>query len=106
VETHEAKVARDQDDSPDMIILRFLSEVITRPDWYELGSLNDSLTAMATSQGLELQGIMTRDRLGKRIGALRVAEETKRGNWSGRKVTLYRMDPQVIAKKLENHLRG
>ncbi len=49
---------------------------------------------------------MTRDRLGKRISALRVAEETKRGNWNGRKVTLYRMDPQVIAKKLENHLRG
>ncbi len=106
MDTHETKVARDQDNSPDMIILRFLSEMVTRNDWYELGTLNDSLTAMATSQGLDLQGIMTRDRLGKRISALRVAEETKRGNWNGRKVTLYRMDPQVIAKKLENHLRG
>ena len=105
-DTHEAKVARDQDNSPDMIILRFLSEVITRHDWYELGTLNDSLTAMATSQGLDLQGRMTRDRLGKRMSALKVAEEIKRGNWNGRKVTLYRMDPQVIAKKLENHLRG
>lgn len=106
MDTHETKVARDQDNSPDMIILRFLSEMVTRNDWYELGILNDSLTAMATSQGLDLQGIMTRDRLGKRISALRVAEETKRGNWNGRKVTLYRMDPQAIAKKLENHLRG
>jgi DNA primase len=106
VDTHEAKIARDQDNSPDMIILRFLSETITRPDWYELGTLNDSLTQMATSQGLDLQGIMTRDRLGKRISALRVAEETKRGNWNGKKVTLYRMDPEVIDKKLENHLRG
>jgi DNA primase len=106
INTHESKVARDQDNSPDMIILRFLSEVITRHDWYELGTLNDSLTAMATSQGLDLQGRMTRDRLGKRLSALKVAEEIKRGNWNGRKVTLYRMDPQVIAKKLENHLRG
>lgn len=44
--------------------------------------------------------------MGKRIAALRVAEETKRGNWNERKVSLYRMDPEVIAKKLENHLRG
>lgn len=106
IDTHESKVARDQDNSPDMIILRFLSEVITQPDWYELGALNDGLTAMATSQGLDLQGRMTRDRLGKRLSALKVTEEIKRGNWNGRKVTLYRMDPQVIAKKLDNHLRG
>ncbi len=106
VDTHEAKIARDQDNSPDMIILRFLSEVITKHDWYELGNLNEGLTAMATSQGLDLQGRMSRDRLGKRLSALKVAEEIKRGNWNGKKVTLYRMDPEVIAKKLENHLRG
>jgi hypothetical protein len=106
IDTHEAKVARDQDNSPVMIILRFLSEVITKHDWYELGTLNDGLTAMATSQGLDLQGRMTRDRLGKRLSALKVTEESKRGSWNGKKVTLYRMDPQVIAKKLENHLRG
>ena len=36
MDTHETKVARDQDNSPDMIILRFLSEMVTRNDWYEL----------------------------------------------------------------------
>ena len=64
------------------------------------------LTDMASSQGLDLQGRMTRDRLGKRLAALRVAEDTKRAKQSGKKVTLYRMDPEIIAKKLENHLRG
>jgi hypothetical protein len=64
------------------------------------------LTAMATSRGLDLQGRMTRDQLGKRMAALRISEETKRATQTGRKVTLYRIDPEVIAKKLENHLRG
>jgi DNA primase len=105
-DTHEAKITRDHDNSPDMIILQYLTDTVTESGWWELGALNDGLTAMATSQGLDLQGRMTRDRLGKRIAALRVSEETKRATQSGRKVTLYRIDPEVIAKKLENHLRG
>ncbi len=106
MDVHEAKIARDQDNSPDMIILKYLAETVTQNDWYELGQLNDDLTHMASSQGLDLQGRMTRDRLGKRIAALKVAEETKRVKHNGKKVTLYRIDPQVIIKKLENHLRG
>jgi len=106
VDTHESKIARDNDNSPDMIILKYLSETVTQNSWYELGQLNDDLTYMASSQGLDLQGRMTRDRLGKRLAALRVAEDTKRAKQSGKKVTLYRMDPEIIAKKLENHLRG
>ena len=106
VDTHETKIARDNDNSPDMIILKYLSETVTQNSWYELGQLNDDLTHMASSQGLDLQGRMTRDRLGKRLAALRVAEDTKRAKQSGKKVTLYRMDPGIIAKKLENHLRG
>jgi hypothetical protein len=61
-----------------MIILKFFSETVTHIEWYELGKLNDDLTQMASSQGLDLQGRMTRDRLGKRITALKLAEETKR----------------------------
>jgi len=106
VDTHEARIAKDHDNSPDMIILKYLSEAVTREDWYELGQLNEGLTQMAGSQGLDLQGRMTRDRLGKRIATLKLFEETKRGALNGRKVTLYRMNPYVIAKKLENHLRG
>jgi DNA primase catalytic core len=105
-DTHETKLARDQENSPDMIILKYLSETVTEHDWYELGQLNDHLTEMASTQGLDLQGRMTRDRLGKRLGALKVYDETKRTTMNGRKVTLYRMNPNVIAKKLENHLRG
>jgi hypothetical protein len=45
-------------------------------------------------------------RLGKRLGALKVYDETKRTTMNGRKVTLYRINPEVITKKLENHLRG
>ena len=62
VDTHEAKIARDNDNSPDMIILKYLSEAVTQNSWYELGQLNDDLTHMASSQGLDLQGRMTRDR--------------------------------------------
>ncbi len=106
VDTHASKVQKDQDNSPDMIILKYLSETVSRNDWYELGELNDGLTEMATSQGLDLQGQMYKDRLGKRLAALKVYQETKRGNLNGKKVTLYMMDPEVIVKKLENHLRG
>jgi DNA primase catalytic core len=106
IDTHEAKVARDQDNSPDMIILKYLSEIVTQLGWYELGQLNDGLTEMVSSQGLDLQGSMFRDRLGKRLSALKAYQETKRGTVNGKKVTLYLMDPEVILKKLENHLRG
>jgi len=106
VDTHEAKIARDNDNSPDMIILKYLSETVTRNDWYGLGQLNDGLTEMARSQGLDLQGQMYKDRLGKRLAALKAYQEAKRGTVNGKKVILYRMDPEVILKKLENHLRG
>ena len=43
VDTHESKIARDHDNSPDMIILKYLSEIVTTNDWYELGQLNDGL---------------------------------------------------------------
>ena len=43
VDTHESKIARDNDNSPDMIILKYLSETVTRNDWYELGQLNDEI---------------------------------------------------------------
>jgi hypothetical protein len=105
-DTHETKLVRDQENSPDMIILKYLSETVTQHQWYELGQLNDQLTEMASTQGLDLQGRMTRDRLGKRLGALKVYDETKRTTMNGRKVTLYRINPEVITKKLENHLRG
>jgi hypothetical protein len=105
-DTHETKLVRDQENSPDMIILKYLSETVTQHQWYELGQLNNQLTEMASTQGLDLQGRMTRDRLGKRLGALKVYDETKRTTMNGRKVTLYRINPEVITKKLENHLRG
>jgi hypothetical protein len=87
VATHEVKVTRDHDNSPDMIILKYLSEIVTKDkEWYELGELNDGLTEMARTQGLDLQGQMYKDRLGK--------------------LSLYKIDPEVIARKLGNHMRG
>jgi DNA primase len=106
VASHENKMAADHDNSPDIIILQYLSEVVTQHGLYELGDLNYGLTTMATTQGLDLQGPMTRDRLGKRLRALRVCEQQKRSVRDGRKVTLYEMYPDVIRSKLENHLRG
>jgi DNA primase catalytic core len=106
VASHETKMAADHDNSPDIIILQYLSDVVTQYGLYELGELNAGLTAMATTQGLDLQGPMTRDRLGKRLRALRVYEQQKRSVRNGRKVTLYEMNPDVIRRKLENHLCG
>jgi DNA primase len=106
VTSHETKMATDHDNSPDIIILQYLYEVVTRHGWYELGDLNAELTGMATTQGLDLQGPMTRDRLGKRLRALRVYDQQKRSVREGKKVTLYEMNPEVIRRKLENHLRG
>jgi len=106
VDTHKEKVDRDHDNSPDVIILRFLSEKVQKPGWYELGSLNDELTAMASSQGLDLQGAMTKDRLKWRIASLKVYEKGKkrRANKDGQKVTEYWLEPDNIRKILDNHL--
>jgi hypothetical protein len=41
VDTHTAKVQKDQDNSPDMIILNYLSDSVKQNGWYELGALND-----------------------------------------------------------------
>ncbi len=106
VDVHENKVALDNENSPDTIILQFLSETVTDNRYYELGELNSALTEMASTQGLDLQGRMTRDRLGKRLNGLRVFQERKREMRNGKKVTVYRMDPKVIQEKLDNHLRG
>ncbi|MBI5251905.1 MAG: hypothetical protein HY912_20630 [Desulfomonile tiedjei] len=63
---------------------------------------------MATSQGLDLQGAMTKDRLKWRIASLKVHEKGKkrRANKDGQKVTEYWLDPDNIKKKLalQRHL--
>jgi hypothetical protein len=100
VDVHASKVERDNENSPDTIILQFLAEYVTRDDYYELGELNAALTEMASTQGLDLQGMMTRERLASRIRTLKVSSDRKRGMRSGKKVTLYRMEPETIRRKL------
>lgn len=106
VDTHAAKVQKDQDNSPDMIILNHLSECIAYAGWYELGSLHQGLIIKASSQGLDLQGSMTKERFGKRLASLKVYEKRNRATRNGEKVMEYWMDPTVINSKLENHLKG
>jgi hypothetical protein len=106
VDTHVAKVQKDQDNSPDMIILNYLSECVTYEGWYELSVLHNGLTTKATAQGLDLQGPMTKERFGKRLLALKVYEDRRRINRNGEKITEYFMEPSIINKKLENHLKG
>ncbi len=106
VDTHQSKVQKDQDNSPDMIILNYLSEMVTAAGWYELGALHQGLITKATSQGLDLQGSMTKERFGKRLASLKVYEKRNRANRSGEKVMEYWMEPGVINSKLANHLQG
>jgi DNA primase catalytic core len=106
VQSHRNRLEQDNDNSPDMIILNYLSEVVTTSGWYELGALHKGLTEKATSQGLDLQGAMTKERFGKRLSGLKVYEKRHRVNRNGEKVMEYWMEPNTIIRKLENHLQG
>jgi len=107
IDTHAAKVQKDQDNSPDMIILNHLAECVTSAGWYELGTLHQGLIIRASSQGLDLQGSMTKERFGKRLASLKVYEKRNRKtNLSGEKAMEYWMEPSIINAKLENHLKG
>jgi hypothetical protein len=106
VETHESEIAKDQENSPDMIILHYLSEVVSCAGWYDLGSLHKGLTIKATSEGLDLQGVMTKERFGKRLAALKVYQKRKRTNRNGEKIMEYWMEPNSINSKLQNHIKG
>jgi len=105
-DTHAAKVQKDQDNSPDMIILNHLSEMVTAADWYELGTLHQGLIEKASAQGLDLQGTMTKERFGKRLASLKVYEKRNRATRGGEKVMEYWMEPNIINSKLANHLMG
>ncbi len=106
VDTHESKIARDNDNSPDMIILNYLSESVMLAGWYEISTLHNGLILKATAQGLDLQGAMTKERFGKRLASLKVYEKRNRPTKNGEKVMEYWMEPSIINSKLENHLRG
>ncbi len=106
VDTHEAKIARDNDNSPDMIILNYLSESVMSAGWYEISTLHNGLIMKATAQGLDLQGAMTKERFGKRLASLKVYEKRNRPTKNGEKVMEYWMEPSIINSKLENHLKG
>jgi DNA primase catalytic core len=106
IDTHRVRLERDNENSPDMIILNYLAETITISGWYELEKLHSGLTQMATAQGLDLQGPMTKERLGKRLAGLKVYNEVRRVNRYGSKIREYLIDPEVITKKLENHRQG
>jgi DNA primase catalytic core len=106
IDTHQVRLERDSENSPDMIILNYLAETITIPGWYELERIHSGLTQMATAQGLDLQGPMTKERLGKRLAGLKVYNDVRRVNRYGSKIREYLIDPEVITKKLENHRQG
>ena len=106
VDTHESKIARDNDNSPDMIILNYLSESVMSAGWYEISTLHNGLIMKATAQGLDLQGAMTKERFGKRLASLKVYEKRNRPTKNGEKVMEYWMEPSIINSKLENHLKG
>ena len=106
VDTHESKTARDNDNSPDMIILNYLSESVLSAGWYEISALHNGLIMKATAQGLDLQGTMTKERFGKRLASLKVYQKRNRTTKNGEKVMEYWMEPSIINSKLENHLKG
>jgi hypothetical protein len=71
-----------------------------------MSTLHAGLIVKATAQGLDLQGTMTKERFGKRLASLKVYEKRNRTSRNGEKVMEYWMEPDVIRRKLENHLRG
>jgi hypothetical protein len=71
-----------------------------------LGALHQGLVIKASSQGLDLQGTMTKERFGKRLASLKVYEQRNRATRNGEKVMEYWMEPSIINSKLQNHLQG
>jgi hypothetical protein len=106
LDTHQSRLESDYDNSPDMIILNYLFEVVVSAGWYELGSLHNGLIIKATAQGLDLQGTMTKERFGKRLAGLKVYEKRNRSTRNGEKVMEYWIEPSIITSKLVNHLVG
>ncbi|MBI5251907.1 MAG: toprim domain-containing protein [Desulfomonile tiedjei] len=107
IAAHQRKQDTYTENAPDMILLRYLADVITKPDWYELVELHEGLKPRMKNQGLDMQGVFDKNRMGRTMKNLGVYD-TKSGKKRTDRNTkvMYFLEPEPIKRILENHQRS
>jgi hypothetical protein len=84
------------------IILRFLSEIVCKPDWYEFDQVHREIIQFIKEQGLDV-GPLSKKRLGKLMHDLDIVENKERRMSQGSKIMLYFMRPEKIEQVAQNY---
>jgi hypothetical protein len=84
------------------VILRFLSEIVQQPDWYEFDQVHRDIIQFIREQGLDV-GPHNKKRLGKLMHRLDIVESKKRRMTQGSKIMLYFMRPEKIEQVAQNY---
>ena len=84
------------------VILRCLGELVQKEDWYELDTIHSQAIDFIKQQGLNI-GALSKDRLGKLIHDLDVADQKDRRIISGRKNTVYYVRPEKVSQVAHNY---
>jgi DNA primase catalytic core len=101
-QTYRAKTECLNNTAVENVILRFLSELVHQPDWYEFDQIHQKIIHFIKEQGLDV-GPLSKKRLGKLMHDLDVVENKERRIIQTNKIMLYFMRPETIHQVAKNY---
>jgi hypothetical protein len=84
------------------VVLRYLSEHVKKPEWYEFDKIHQGIISFVKEQGINI-GELTKNRLGKLMRDLDVIEAKERRIIQGNKILLYHIHPEKVRQVAQNY---
>jgi DNA primase catalytic core len=84
------------------VVLRYLSEFVQKPDWYEFDQIHQGIIRFVREQGLNI-GELNKNRLGKLMHDLDVVDQKDRKVFQGNKIMLHFIRPEKVHQIAQNY---
>jgi hypothetical protein len=101
-QAYSAKTDALNNTAVENVILRCLSELVQKEDWYELDQIHRYALDFIKQLGLNV-GALSKDRLGKLIHDLDVVESKDRRMIHSKKITVYLISPEKVQQVALNY---
>jgi len=101
-QAYRAKTEALNNTAAENVVLRYLSEVVQKPEWYEFDQIHQGIIRFVREQGLNI-GELNKNRLGKLMRDLDVVERKDRKVSQGAKIMLHFIRPEKVRQVAQNY---
>jgi hypothetical protein len=99
---YRAKTEALNNSAAENVVLRYLSEFVQKPDWYEFDQIHQGIIHFIREQGLNI-GELNKNRLGKLMHDLDIVDQKERKVLQGNKIMLHFIRPEKVHQVAENY---